>query len=310
HAHGHPPGQGRAPRRRHDGDGRGAARHRRPARRGPRPPGVRADQRLGRPRRGDGLDRAAVPHDRVPGHLQLLAGPHAPRPVARPRGAGGPRQQGRRPRRPPGRGPADQHPVQPGVQRQPVHAPALLGRAGRVARLRTPEVRAAILDTPVEDQSVASFLADAWGRMFPLGDPPDYEPPPEASVAARAAREGRRPEEVAYDLLLEDEGRALIYMPLDSYGDGDFRVLHELLSRDDVVLGLGDGGAHCGLLCDASVPSYVLTHWVRDRSRGDRLPLEHAVNLQTRRNAALFGFDDRGLVAAGHLADLNVIDLD
>ncbi|MFS8482399.1 MAG: amidohydrolase family protein [Acidimicrobiia bacterium] len=180
----------------------------------------------------------------------------------------------------------------------------------RVARLRTPEVRAAILDTPVEDQSVASFLADAWGRMFPLGDPPDYEPPPEASVAARAAREGRRPEEVAYDLLLEDEGRALIYMPLDSYGDGDFRVLHELLSRDDVVLGLGDGGAHCGLLCDASVPSYVLTHWVRDRSRGDRLPLEHAVNLQTRRNAALFGFDDRGLVAPGHLADLNVIDLD
>ena len=181
--------------------------------------------------------------------------------------------------------------------------------AERVARLRDPEVRAAILDEPVDDTGVASFLADAWGRMFPLGDPPDYEPPPDRSVAAIAGRQRRRPEEVAYDLLLERDGRALLYMPLDSYGAGDFRVLYELLTLPGVVLGLGDGGAHCGLLCDASVPSYMLSHWARDRDRGPRLPLELAVNLQTRRTAELFGFDDRGLVAPGYLADLNVIDV-
>jgi N-acyl-D-amino-acid deacylase len=182
--------------------------------------------------------------------------------------------------------------------------------AERVERLRDPEVRAAILGETPDDAGVAAFIADAWGHMFPLGDPPDYEPPPHRSVAALAERQGRAPAEVGYDLLLEREGRALLYMPLEGYADGDFRALAELLAQPDVVLGLGDGGAHCGLLCDASVPTYMLSHWVRERSRGERLPLELAVNLQTRRTASLFGFDDRGLVAPGHLADLNVIDAD
>jgi N-acyl-D-amino-acid deacylase len=180
----------------------------------------------------------------------------------------------------------------------------------RVERLRDPEVRAAILGETPDDAGAAAFIADAWGHMFPLGDPPDYEPPPDHSVAALAERQGRAPAEVGYDLLLEREGRALLYMPLEGYADGDFRALAELLAQPDVVLGLGDGGAHCGLLCDASVPTYMLSHWVRERSRGERLPLELAVNLQTRRTASLFGFDDRGLVAPGHLADLNVIDAD
>jgi N-acyl-D-amino-acid deacylase len=180
----------------------------------------------------------------------------------------------------------------------------------RVERLRDPAVRAAILGEKLDDAGAAAFIADAWGHMFPLGDPPDYEPPPDRSVAALAERQGRPPAEVGYDLLLEREGRALLYMPLGGYADGDFRVLAELLTQPDVVLGLGDGGAHCGLLCDASVPTYMLSHWARERSRGERLPLELAVNLQTRRTAALFGFDDRGLLAPGHLADLNVIDAD
>jgi N-acyl-D-amino-acid deacylase len=180
--------------------------------------------------------------------------------------------------------------------------------AERVERLRDPEVRAAILGEILDDAGAAAFIADAWGHMFPLGDPPDYEPPPDRSVAALAERQGRPPAEVGYDLLLEREGQALLYMPLGGYADGDFRALRELLTQPDVVLGLGDGGAHCGLLCDASVPTYMLSHWVRERSRGGRLPLELAVNLQTRRTAALFGFEDRGLVAPGHLADLNVID--
>src|SRR5690606_2320925 len=145
----------------------------------------------------------------------------------------------------------------------------------------------------------ASFLADAWGRIFPLGDPPDYEPAADRSVAALARRQGRSPEEVTYDLLLERDGRALLYMPLDGYATGDLSVLHTQLTAPGAVLGLGDAGAHCGMLCDAGVPTYLLAHWVRDRSRGPRLPLELAVNLLSRRNAELFGFVDRGLVAAG-----------
>jgi len=180
----------------------------------------------------------------------------------------------------------------------------------KVARMRQPEVRAAFLAERPEDEAVAAFMADAWARIFPLGDPPDYEPAPERSVAARAARERRSPEEVTYDLLLEQDGRALLYMPLDGYATGDLSVLHTLLSDPGVVWGLSDGGAHCGMLCDAGVPTYVLAHWVRDRSRGDRLPLELAVNLLTWRSAELFGFHDRGLVAPGHLADLVVVDLD
>ncbi len=182
--------------------------------------------------------------------------------------------------------------------------------AERVARLRRPEVRSAILDEPIADDSVASFLTDAWGHMFPLGDPPDYEPPPDRSVAARAEREGRRPDDVAYDLLLERDGHALLYMPLNGYRGGDLRALHALLTRPGAVLGLSDGGAHCGMLCDASVPTYLLTHWVRDRDRGERLPIELAVALQSGRAAGLVGLDDRGVVAPGLLADLNVIDFD
>ena len=180
----------------------------------------------------------------------------------------------------------------------------------RVARLRRPEVRAAILGETLDDAGAAAFIADAWGHTFPLGDPPDYEPPPDRSVAALAAQQGRPPAEVAYDLMLERDGRALLYMPLGGYADGDFRALAELLGQPDVVVGLGDGGAHCGLLCDASMPTYMLSHWARDRTRGERLPLELAVDLQTRRTATLCGFGDRGLVAPGYLADLNVIDAD
>jgi N-acyl-D-amino-acid deacylase len=180
----------------------------------------------------------------------------------------------------------------------------------RLARLREPEVRAAMLAEQPQLDGIAAFLTSSFHKLFPLGDPPEYEPAPEASIQAIAAREGRTPEEVTYDLMTAGDGRGLLYIPILGYAHGDFGALHEMLVHPGTVLGLGDGGAHCGLLCDASLPTYMLTHWVRDRSRGERLTLEQAVHAQTRGTAALYGFDDRGLVAPGYLADLNVVDVD
>jgi N-acyl-D-amino-acid deacylase len=185
-----------------------------------------------------------------------------------------------------------------------------LPRAERQARLRDPEVRRAMVTEHVKVSGLAAFITSAWHKLFPLGDPPEYEPGPERSVQAIAAREGRTPEEVTYDLMMADDGRGLLYIPLLGYAHGDFDALHDMLVHPGSVLGLGDGGAHCGLLCDASLPTYMLTHWVRDRSRGARLGLEQAVHMQTRNTANLYGFDDRGLLAPGYLADLNVIDFD
>ena len=188
---------------------------------------------------------------------------------------------------------------------------AELPLAERVARLRDPAIRGAILsEGPLATSPVAAMLFASFHKLFPLGDPPDYEPPPERSVAALAQRQARTPQEVAYDLLLEDEGRALLYFPLLGYARGNFDDLRSMMLHPQAVFGLSDGGAHCGLICDASVPTYLLTHWVRDRSRGERLPLEFVVRAQTRNTAALYGLCDRGVLAPGMKADVNVIDLD
>jgi N-acyl-D-amino-acid deacylase len=180
----------------------------------------------------------------------------------------------------------------------------------RVARLKSPEVRDAILAEEVEVSGPEALLFGNLHKLFPLGDPPDYEPDPSTSVAAVAQRQGRRPLEVAYDLMMERDGRALLYLPILGYAGGGLSAIHEMLRHPGTVLGLGDGGAHCGMLCDASLPTFMLTHWVRDRSRGDRLPVEAVVAHQTRRTAELYGFEDRGLLAPGMLADVNVIDFD
>jgi N-acyl-D-aspartate/D-glutamate deacylase len=189
-------------------------------------------------------------------------------------------------------------------------AVAGLPRAERQVRLRDPEVRRAMVDERPQLTGMAALVTSAFHKLFPLGDPPDYEPAPDRSVTAIAAREGRSPEEVTYDLMMADDGRGLLYIPILGYAHGDFGALHDMLVHPGSVLGLGDGGAHCGLLCDASLPTYMLTHWARDRSRGPRLGVEQAVHMQTRSTAALYGFDDRGLVTPGYLADLNVIDFD
>lgn len=182
----------------------------------------------------------------------------------------------------------------------------------RIARLAQPEVRAAVLAAPRDDQARGfdALMAASLDKLFPLGDPPDYEPDPSTSIAAVAAREGRDPLEVTYDLMLRRGGHELLYLPLLGYVDGGLDDIGEMLVHPGTVLGLGDGGAHCGVLCDASLPTFMLTHWARDRARGDTLPVELVVHHQTRRTALLYGFEDRGVLAPGHLADINVVDLD
>jgi N-acyl-D-aspartate/D-glutamate deacylase len=181
----------------------------------------------------------------------------------------------------------------------------------RVAALSRPEVRAELLaQEPVVDNPVALLLMSQWQQMFDLGERPDYEPTPESSVASRAEREGRRPEEVALDLLLARGGEALLFAPLAGYEDRDHEAIREMMTHPRSVLGLGDGGAHCGLICDGSMPTYLLTHWVRDRTRGPRWSIEAAVHRQTGRAAATYGLADRGTIEPGKRADLNLIDLD
>jgi len=201
--------------------------------------------------------------------------------------------------------------LHPFITHPTYRALADLPLAERVARLRDPQVRAALVaEEPSTGNPIARGLMQRWGQIFPLGDPPDYEPPASASVEASAAREGRTPEDVVLDWLLEREGKALLFAPLASYVDFDHNALMEMMTNPGTVLGLSDGGAHCGLICDASMPTFLLTHWVRDRSRGERLPLELAVHLQTGRTARVYGFTDRGVLEPGKRADMNVIDLD
>jgi N-acyl-D-amino-acid deacylase len=185
----------------------------------------------------------------------------------------------------------------------------------RVVQLRDGGIRARILGErppgrPVPGTIGALFGSSMMRRLFPLGDPLDYEPPPEQSVAAIAAREGCPPEAVLYDLMLRADGRELLLFLLLNYDGGNLDPVYEMLRHPHTVLGLGDGGAHCGIVCDATMTTFMLTHWVRDRRRGPRLPLEFAVRRLTADNAALFGLQDRGLVRPGLKADLNVIDFD
>jgi N-acyl-D-aspartate/D-glutamate deacylase len=201
--------------------------------------------------------------------------------------------------------------IHPFALHQGYHALAHLPLDERVRRMREPAVRDAILAEKVDlPNALLTYIVKSFHKLFPLGDPPDYEPGPEQSIAATAAREGRTPEAVAYDLLLEREGRGFLYFPFLNYSDGDFAAIHTMLGHPLAVVGLADGGAHCGVICDASTPTYLLTHWVRDRRRGPRLPIEHVVARQTRDTARLYGMADRGVLAPGMLADVNVIDLD
>jgi N-acyl-D-amino-acid deacylase len=178
----------------------------------------------------------------------------------------------------------------------------------QVARLGDPALRERLVAEAADiDPTFAQFVDPA--RLFPMGPVPNYEPDPADSVGARAAGEGRSPADLLYDLLLEDDGRALVMRPLLNFSDYNLDAVREMLVHPSTVWGLGDGGAHCGTTCDASVPTTMLSWWARDRSH-DRLPLEWVVQAMTSETAALVGLGDRGTLEPGKLGDVNLIDFE
>jgi N-acyl-D-amino-acid deacylase len=179
-----------------------------------------------------------------------------------------------------------------------------------VAEMRKPEVRAAILaETGGEPTNPLVGFSRRFDRLFTTGAAVNYEPGSEQSIAGLAAAQGRTPEEVAYDELLKDDGHSLMLLGIGNYEDCSLDWMEEMFASDNVVLGLGDGGAHYGMICDASYSTFSLTHWTRDRAHG-RISVESMIHRLTRQPAMLIGLADRGLVAPGYIAHLNVIDYD
>jgi N-acyl-D-amino-acid deacylase len=184
--------------------------------------------------------------------------------------------------------------------------------AERRALLLEPERRRRLLEEePLAlegpQAGLARLVTTRFDRMFLMDEGFDYEPAPSRSIAALAKARGTSPRAMALDALVDDK---LLYLPLFNYADGSLELLEELHRHPRTVLGLSDAGAHCGAICDGGMPTFMLTHWARDRQRGPRLALERVIRRQTRDTAALFGLHDRGLVLPGMKADLNVIDLD
>lgn len=158
------------------------------------------------------------------------------------------------------------------------------------------------------DTEYGGIFAYPWRQMYRLGTPPNYEPDPSESIHAIAERTGRNPREVALEAMLEEGGEAVLIYNLLGYADGDLEPVREMILDPSTILGGSDGGAHSGVICDASVPTFLITHWARDRKRGARLPVELLIRKQTRDTARLFGLHDRGILAEGYRADLNLID--
>ena len=198
--------------------------------------------------------------------------------------------------------------------RHPTFVAEIAGRplAEQVQRMRDPGVRARLLaEQSAIKTTMAGFSLDQllW-QVFPLGDVPNYEPNREQSVAGIAAARGLPVFEVMYDLLLEHDGKELFYQPLGGFQSYDFTFYRHAMEHPNILFGLSDGGAHCGVIADAGMPTFILTHWGRDRTKGDRLPLPFLVRKLSRDTAAAYGMNDRGVLGAGYLADVNVIDFD
>ncbi|MEM7459503.1 MAG: amidohydrolase family protein [Pseudomonadota bacterium] len=195
------------------------------------------------------------------------------------------------------------HPVYQSIAQQPFES--------RLAVLRDPVFRERLLnDEPDADNPFVKSILRSFGKMFVLGDPPDYEPSADKTVAAIAEARGTTPEAVALDLMLADDGRGMLYLPFLNYAEGSLDPVKTMLESPASLPGLSDGGAHVGMICDGSFPTTLLTHWARDRSRGEKLPLEFLIKRQCHDTAAWVGLKDRGLLRPGYRADLNIIDFD
>ncbi len=189
---------------------------------------------------------------------------------------------------------------------------AQLPLEAQVEKLQDPAFRARLLaeEPDYPEGQIITMLCTAYHKMFRLGDPPNYEPDPVDSAGAVAERASKEPREIVLDWMLERNGHALLYFPLMNYGGGSLDDVRTMMTHPNIAFGLGDGGAHVGILCDASFPTTILTHWGRDRTRGPKLPLEWLIRGQTKANAEIVGLKDRGVLAAGMKADVNVIDFD
>jgi N-acyl-D-aspartate/D-glutamate deacylase len=183
--------------------------------------------------------------------------------------------------------------------------------AEKVAAMRDPSFRAKVLEESAERQKGHPLARGimAFDRMFPLGDPPNYEPPKETSIAAMVERSNRTASEIAYDLLLENDGKAFLFSPFANYAEYNLDHCGEMIAHKDCVMGLGDGGAHVGIISDASFATYLLTHWGRDRGHG-MFDVGYLVKRQTMDTARAVGLNDRGVIAVGLKGDLNIIDMD
>jgi N-acyl-D-aspartate/D-glutamate deacylase len=189
---------------------------------------------------------------------------------------------------------------------------SIMSHEDRLNELRKPEVRAALLaeDDPLMGDAFMDTIIAGWDSLYELGDPPNYEPGPQDSIAARAAEAGVSPRAYCFDLMMKNNGKNVIYFPCFGYGANDLSRQVALLEDESTVLSLADTGAHCGVLCDASVPTQLLSYFVRDRQRGHRLALEQAVKMQTHDTARCVGLRDRGTLEVGMKADLNIIDFE
>ncbi|WP_109357344.1 amidohydrolase family protein [Sphingorhabdus sp. EL138] len=205
--------------------------------------------------------------------------------------------------------------VHPFVRKPSWESIAELPWEEKYARLSDPDFRAQMISEaslPAENVDMAPvqfIVTDGWAMHYQMDDGFNYEPTAEESINARANAAGVTPAEYAYDLLMSDDGKGLIYLPILNYIDGNLDFLHPLQHADDTVNSLSDGGAHCGTICDAASPTFMLEHWVKNRERGT-ITIENAIKRQCLDTARLYGLNDRGVLKPGYLADVNVIDMD
>ena len=183
--------------------------------------------------------------------------------------------------------------------------------AEKVAAMKDPAFRERLInERPMKGHPFINSLAGAHHKMFEVSNPPNYEPDPSTSLGARAKVLGINPDELVYDAMIADEGRNFLFFPMHNYVEGSLDNVRTMLENPNTLSGLSDGGAHVGAICDVSLPTFMLTHWCRDRDRGPQLDLAKVIRGQTKDTAEAIGLHDRGVLKPGYLADINIIDFE